>query len=60
MSRAAKEKAKEKYRQELVERGAKLEKKEDRFNETKSGWWMDDIWLAPANNPKEALAVLKG
>jgi hypothetical protein len=44
----------------LKDRGAKLEKKENSHNETKSGWWMDDVWLAPANQPKQALRELDG
>jgi hypothetical protein len=53
------EKAK-KAENELREVGAVLEKKEDRHGETKSGWWMDDVWLAPTNQPVQALAVLRG
>lgn len=30
---------------EMVERGYKNEKKEDRHGETKAGWWSDDVFL---------------
>jgi hypothetical protein len=45
---------------ELRERGATLEKKEDRNGDTKSGWWMDDVWLAPKSQPAEAMRILEG
>jgi len=44
----------------LIEMGAKLEKKEDFLGDTKSGWWMDTVWLAPANKPKDALQAIEG
>ena len=44
----------------LTSAGASLEKREDRHGVTRSGWWMDDVWLAPANQPKVALAALYG
>lgn len=40
--------------------GASLEKKEDRHGDTKSGWWVDDVWLAPKNQPEDALRLIKG
>lgn len=43
---------------ELIERGATNEKKEDQHGETKTGWWMDTVFLA--KNPIDALAALKG
>jgi len=44
----------------LIEMEASHEKKEDSFGETKSGWWMDTVWLAPYSQPREALAVIEG
>ncbi len=44
---------------ELIEIGAKVEKKEDRHGQTKSGWWLDDVWLAPVNQPKLAIEAIK-
>ena len=46
--------------QRLNEAGAKLEKREDSHGVTRSGWWMDDVWLAPTNQPKAALEALRG
>lgn len=45
---------------ELRERGCELLKGEDRFGETKTGWWQDGVWLAPANKPQDALRILLG
>jgi hypothetical protein len=50
----------EMYAHKLRELGATLEKKEDRFGDTKSGWWLDDVWLAPKNDPKQALRETEG
>ena len=44
----------------LREMGAVLEKREDRFGETKSGWWMDGVYLGPKSDPRHALRVLEG
>ncbi len=44
----------------LIEIGATHEKKEDQFGETKSGWWMDTIWLAPYGQPLLALSAIEG
>lgn len=44
----------------LIEMEATHEKKEDSFGDTKSGWWMDTVWLAPYSQPLEALAVIEG
>lgn len=46
--------------QALVDAGALREKKEDRSGDTKSGWWMDDVYLATADDPVLALQVLNG
>ena len=45
---------------ELRERGATLVTKEDRNGDTKSGWWMDDVWLAPKHQPAQAMRALEG
>lgn len=45
---------------QLVELGAKNERREDRHGETKRGWWLDGVWLAPANDPQQALREIKG
>ena len=46
--------------EKLVEMGAVNEKKEDAQGVTKSGWWMDTVWLAPASKPLEALQSING
>jgi hypothetical protein len=46
--------------QELRDRGAVLEKREDRHGETRSGWWLDGVWLAPGSDPVHALALARG
>ena len=45
---------------ELLGRGCVLEKKEDRFGDTKSGWWQDGVWLGPKSDPEYCLRVLMG
>ena len=45
-------------REQLVEMGAKLEKREDQHGETKSGWWLDGIYLA--KTAQDALRAAKG
>ncbi len=44
----------------LKEAGAVLEKREDRSGETKSGWWIDDVFLAPAKSPVDAVLAMRG
>jgi len=44
----------------LIEMGATHETKEDHFGDTKNGWWMDTVWLAPYSNPREALQAVEG
>lgn len=44
--------------QQLKERGAENIKREDRFGETKSGWWLDETFLG--KDPLVAIQVLKG
>jgi hypothetical protein len=46
--------------QELINRGARHEKKETYDGETKSGWWMDTTFLAPYRMPELALQILLG
>lgn len=43
---------------ELLEMGAVNEKKENRYGETQSGWWIDDVCLG--KDPMEALRSVKG
>jgi hypothetical protein len=43
---------------QLIDAGCVKEKKEDRFGETKSGWWQDTVFLGV--NPVEALQALRG
>ena len=44
----------------LAELGARREIREDRHGETRSGWWLDGVWLAPCNKPKDALRAVNG
>ena len=44
----------------LREMGAELLKQEDRMGETKTGWWMDGVYLAPTRDAEVALRVLNG
>lgn len=44
----------------LIDLGATHEKKEDNFGDTKSGWWMDTVWLAPYGKPQDALQAIEG
>ena len=46
--------------EKLIEKGATHEKKEDAHGDTKSGWWMDTVFLAPYKMPKLALQILEG
>lgn len=48
----------EEAKQELVAAGAKLERKEDREGRTRSGWWLDDVFLG--KTAREALSGLRG
>jgi hypothetical protein len=45
---------------ELIASGATHEKKENSSGETKSGWWMDTVFLAPYGMPELAISILKG
>ena len=45
---------------ELREMGAELLKQEDRFGDTKSGWWLDTVFLGPKNDPEYCLRVVRG
>ena len=44
----------------LTEMGAKNERREDCEGRTRTGWWMDGVWLAPSNRPMDAIRELKG
>lgn len=44
----------------LIEIGATHEKKEDGQGVTRSGWWMDTVYLAPYNKPQDALRAIEG
>ena len=44
----------------LIEAGAVHEKKEDAQGVTRSGWWMDSVWLAPYSKPMDALRAISG
>lgn len=57
MSKAQKAKRDEAIKQ-LRERGAELLKKEDRFGDTRSGWWLDQTFLS--NDPLLALQIVLG
>jgi hypothetical protein len=48
---------KEEAIRELREMGAELSKQEDRYGETKTGWWLDGIWID--NDPIRALMSIK-
>ena len=42
----------------LREAGAVLERREDRFGDTKGGWWLDGVYLA--KDPRDAVRVMQG
>ena len=42
----------------LVDCGARVEKKKDANGDTKSGWWQDTVFLSP--DPVEAWRLLNG
>jgi hypothetical protein len=44
----------------LTEMGAKNERREDDHGQTRSGWWLDGVWLAPSAAPKDAVSVVGG
>lgn len=56
----AKKNAKAEAIEMLRARSAELLKMEDREGRTRSGWWVDGIWLAPANDPAYALRIMDG
>lgn len=45
---------------QLEEAGAYLARQEDRHGDTKSGWWVDDVWIGPTADPEAALRNLRG
>lgn len=44
----------------LREIGAELLKTEDQFGDTKTGWWLDGVFLGPKNDPEYCLRVVNG
>jgi hypothetical protein len=45
---------------ELATIGAVCERNEDHHGDTRTGWWLDGVWLAPTNDPRAALAAIRG
>lgn len=45
---------------ELLAMGAERLKAEDRFGDTKSGWWLDTVFLGPLADPEHCLRVVRG
>lgn len=45
---------------ELEAMGAERLKKENFHGETKSGWWLDTVFLGPVSDPVHCLNVVKG
>lgn len=45
---------------ELTALGAVCEKREDTHGDTRSGWWLDGVFLAPARELKAALEAVRG
>ena len=43
---------------QLLETGATLEKREDRQGDTRTGWWLDGVFLG--ESVREALAAIRG
>ena len=48
----------EERRKELLERGAEFIVREDRYGDTRRGWWIDEIYLGKTT--KLALEKLNG
>jgi hypothetical protein len=46
--------------QMLLSIGAVKEKREDSFGVSRSGWWLDSVWLAPSSKPQDALRAIQG
>ena len=44
----------------LTEMGATNERREDDHGQTRLGWWLDEVWLAPSADPKDAVRVVSG
>ncbi len=44
----------------LVACGAERLKAEDANGDTRTGWFLDGVWLAPTNDTKAALAAITG
>ncbi len=45
---------------ELRKMGAKLMTAENRFGDTKTGWWLDGVFLGPKHDPVYCLNCAKG
>lgn len=45
---------------ELLTLGATREKREDAHGDTKTGWWLDGVYLAPLSDPRSALDAVRG
>lgn len=43
---------------ELNNAGASLEKREDRFGDTRTGWWLDGVYLG--KKATDALRIMRG
>lgn len=43
---------------ELASKGAWCGRREDRHGETKSGWWIDDVYLGKTE--RDAMEAIKG
>jgi len=44
----------------LIDAGCEHLTREDRDGKTRSGWWQDDVWLAPYSQPVQAWQVING
>lgn len=55
---ATQKKTRDEAAAECIARGYVNEKKENRFGETKAGWWCDDVFLG--KNPVDALRLANG
>jgi len=51
-------KLKDEIQKEIEEAGAEYSKQEDQFGDTKSGWWMDGVYLG--KTVKDAIESIQG
>ena len=58
MSNAEKRIVERMRRQELEKRGASREKREDRHGDTKTGWWLDGVYLG--RTTEESIRAMNG